>query len=310
MPLGAPDRWDYLQDDPATGRVYVAHGDRLTVVDGRLGAVVGEVTGIAGGTHGTVISAATGQGFTDDGEAGEVVVFDPSTLRITHHIPARPDADGIALDRATELVFVVEGDGGTVTVIDPRSDRVLTTVSVGEKLEFPVADDAGHVFIAGEEKGDLVELDARRKTVVGHWPAPGCTSPHGLAIDPARRRLFMGCANAVLAIFDAAKRQMTGLVPIGRGNDAVAFDPVRRRVFSSNGRDGTVSVFQEDAGDTLAPLPTISTAVSGRTMTLDPASGRLFIAAAQTDPDPAGGRPHVRGGTLRLMSFDPAAATP
>ena len=45
-------------------------------------------------------------------------------------------------------------------MLDPRSDRALTTVSVGEKLEYPVADDAGHVFIAGEEKGDVVELDA------------------------------------------------------------------------------------------------------------------------------------------------------
>ena len=52
IPLGAPDRWDYAVFDPATVRVYIAHGDRLTVLDARTGGVVGQVEGIPGGTHG------------------------------------------------------------------------------------------------------------------------------------------------------------------------------------------------------------------------------------------------------------------
>lgn len=72
--LGAPDRWDYVVFDAPSHRVYVAHGDRLSVIDGRDGKLLGEVTGIPGGTHSTVVAA--GQGFTDDGKAGEVVAFD------------------------------------------------------------------------------------------------------------------------------------------------------------------------------------------------------------------------------------------
>src|SRR5665213_29178 len=71
VPLGAPDRWDYVVFDAASHRVYVAHGDRLSVVNGRDGKVLGEVTGIPGGTHGTAV--ATGQGFTDAGKAGAAV---------------------------------------------------------------------------------------------------------------------------------------------------------------------------------------------------------------------------------------------
>jgi len=33
--LGAPDRWDFVVFDPASHKVFVAHGDRVTVVDGR-----------------------------------------------------------------------------------------------------------------------------------------------------------------------------------------------------------------------------------------------------------------------------------
>src|ERR1700744_1833551 len=80
LPLGAPDRWDYVVFDKASGRVYVAHGDRLAVVDGKAGTLVGEVEGIPGGTHGTAI--AGGQGFTDDGKAGVAVAFDLKTLKV------------------------------------------------------------------------------------------------------------------------------------------------------------------------------------------------------------------------------------
>src|ERR1700722_7835471 len=59
VPLGAPDRWDYVVFDAPSHRVYVAHGDRLSVVDGRDGAHVGEVTGAPGGTHGVAISTVT-----------------------------------------------------------------------------------------------------------------------------------------------------------------------------------------------------------------------------------------------------------
>ncbi|HVY33269.1 MAG TPA: hypothetical protein VG960_02490, partial [Caulobacteraceae bacterium] len=49
VPLGAPDRWDYVVHDGATQRIYVAHGDRVSVVDERDGKLLGEVTGITGG---------------------------------------------------------------------------------------------------------------------------------------------------------------------------------------------------------------------------------------------------------------------
>ena len=304
--LGAPDRWDYLVADAEGGRVYVAHGDRVDVLDAKTARVIGSVTGIPGGTHGTAVSRGTGQGFTDDGHAGRVVAFDLRSLKITRTIPAREDADAIAADPVTGRIFVVEGDPATITVVDPRTDAVVAMVKAGEKLEYAVADGRGAIFVAGEEKGDLLRVDARTAQVTNVWPAPGCNSPHGLAYDPADRRLFMGCANAVMAVMDADTGRLVATLPIGRGNDAVAWDAARRRAFSSNGVDGTISVYQRTAPDHYVPLPPIVTAVSGRTMTIDAATGRLFVAAAETTPNPTpGGRAHVVSGTLHVLVFDP-----
>ncbi|THD61303.1 DUF5074 domain-containing protein [Phenylobacterium sp.] len=307
VPLGAPDRWDYVVFSADTGRVYAAHGDRVAVVDARTGELVGQVMGIPGGTHGTGISAKTGQGFTDDGQAGQAVAFDLKTLKVTKQIAADKDADAITSDKATGHIFIIEGDPGTITVIDPKTDQVAATIKAGEKMEYGASDDAGTIYVAGNEKRDLLKIDAKTNTVTARWPTPDCTSPHGLALDRAGHRLFMGCINSQLMVVNSDTGAVVAKLPIGRGSDAIAWDPKRKRVFSSNGLDGTITVYQQTSPNDYKALEPVTTSPSGRTMDVDPATGRLFVLAADTDP-PAqpGQRPRIKPGTLKLMIFEPA----
>jgi DNA-binding beta-propeller fold protein YncE len=306
VPLGEPNRWDYVVFDPSSHRVFVAHGDRVTVVDGRGGAVLGQVEGIAGGTHGIAISTATGQGFTDDGRNGLAVAFDLKTLAVKARMPVEKDADAMTLDRASGHVFVVEGDSKKVTAVDPKTNKVLVTLDGGEGLEYAVADGRGGLYVAGAEKRDVVRIDTRSNTVTAHWPIADCASPHGAAIDTAAHRLFVSCVNERLVVVDTDTGKEVAGVPIGRGTDAAAFDPKRKLVFSSNGLDGTLSVIREETPDKYVTVTTIKTAPSGRTMGIDPETGRIYIAAADTDPSPApGGRPIPRPGTLKLLFLDP-----
>src|SRR5580698_9241955 len=60
VPLGAPDRWDYVVFEPADGRVYIGHSTETTIVDGRSGAVVGHFIGLKG-AHGTAIVPKLGR---------------------------------------------------------------------------------------------------------------------------------------------------------------------------------------------------------------------------------------------------------
>ena len=303
--LGAPDRWDYVVFDPSGQRVYVAHGDRLEVVDVAAGKVVGAVQPIAGGTHGTGISRATGQGFTDDGRAGVAVAFDLKTLAIKTTIPAAPDADGIVADRASGDIFVVDGDSAKVSVIDPRTDKAVGSIDGGGKLEAAVSDDHGRLFVNGEEKHEIVVMDTRSRKVLAHWPMPMCESPHGIAVDVAGRRLFSTCANSLMVVLNTDTGAVVANLPIGRGSDSAAWDPVRKRAFSSNG-DGTISVIQQKTPDAYVALSPIPTLRSARTMAIDPVTGRLFVAGGDLDPNsPAGTRPRLLPGTLRLMVFEP-----
>jgi DNA-binding beta-propeller fold protein YncE len=307
--LGAPDRWDYVVFDASSKRVYVAHGSEVTVVDAGNGNILGHITGLNGGTHGIAIVAANGRGYTDDGEAGEAASFDLATFKVNTRIKAADDADAVAFDSASGHVFVINGDTGTVTVIDPKRDTAVGTINGGGKLEYAVADGSGHLYINGAAKKEVLSIDTRTNQVTARWPVPECTSPHGLALDPASHRLFVSCLNDLLTVVNADNGAVVAKLPIGSGSDAAVFDPKRKRVFSSNGKDGTISVIQESDPQSFVSLGSIKTIVSARTMAIDPETGRLFVAAAATEGTVTGStgqqRPKVVPGSLKLLFLDP-----
>jgi len=310
--LGAPDRWDYLVYDAPSHRLYVSHGDRVTVLDGQDGKVLGNIEGMPGGTHGIGIVSATGKGYTDDGKAGEAVAFDLKTFKTGKRIKAEDDADGIAFDPSSGHIFVVDGDSKVLTVIDPKTDTAIATINAGGGLEYAVSGNNGKLYVDGAEKKEIVRIDTASNKVDAHWPIPGCTSPHGLAIDTKAQRLFATCVNSVLTVVNAQSGAVVATLPIGKGTDGAAFDPVRKLIFSSN-FDGTVSVIREVSPEKYQALDSIKTQVTGKNMTIDPASGRLYVAVADIDPNaPVAmgangrpGRPKPLPGSLKILFLDP-----
>lgn len=310
--LGAPDRWDYVVFDH--GRVYVAHGDRVTVVDGRDGHILGNVEGLAGGAHGVGISNTTGQGFTDDGEAGIAAAFDLKTLKLTKRIAAKADADGIAYDPASGHIFVVDGDTAVLTVIDPKTDQAIANIATGGGMEYAVAGGDGKLYANGAENREILRIDTATNKIDARWPLPGCDSPHGLAIDSRHHRLFSTCVNQVMKIVNTDSGKLVATMPIGQGSDGAAFDPVRKLVFSSNA-DGSLSVVRESDPDHFSALEAVETGVTGKNMGIDPVSGRLYVVGAVVDPNAPpppmrNGRPGRRQtlpGTVKLLFFDPAS---
>jgi len=302
VPLGAPDKWDYLQFDPVSHRLFVAHGSEVTVLDGRSGGIVGRVEGLAG-VHGIALVPGSGRGYaTNDGRA---TAFDLDGLGRLGDVPTNSGADAVIADTATNRVFVMNGKGRDITVIDPERNTVLATVALGGKPEFAAIDGKGALFVNIEDTAEVVRVDTVGLKITARWPIPRCRSPHGLAIDAAGRRLFAGCVNARLLVVDADTGREVAVLPIGRGSDAVVFDAKRRIVFSSNG-DGTLSRIAVSGADTYTALPPVPTAVGARTMALDPETGRLFLVTAEPDADEsAAPRRKFVPGTVKLLVLDP-----
>ena len=310
--LGAPDHWDYVVFDPVLNWVYVSHSDKVSVVDGTSGAIIGQVEGIAGSTHGIASVHALGKGYTDDGKAGIAVAFDLKTLKILKQIKAEPDADGIVYDAPSGHVLVIDGDSGKVTVIDPKTDTVVATIDGGGGLEFGVSGDNGKFYVDGAEKGEIVRMDTTTNTADAHWPMPGCVKPHGLAIDRAHMRLFASCASKVMTVLDANNGTVLASLPIGEGTDFAEFDPTRDLAFSSN-RDGTLSIIAEKSPSSFVALPAVPTAYGARTMAVNTKTGRLYLVTADMTVNQAAApndfrhRYTITPGSVKLLFLDPVS---
>ena len=112
---------------------------------------------------------------------------------------------------------------------------------------------------------------------------------------------------------DSTNGSVLATAPIGLGVDANAFDPGTRLVFSSCG-EGTVTIAQEDLQGKLTVVQTLATERSARTMALDPATHRIYLASAKFEPQPEAApgaprsRPKIIPGSMKLLVYGMEAA--
>jgi len=302
--IGGEGGWDYLAVDPAAPHLFITHGTRVEVVDTGSGKVIGSIADLKG-THGVVFDGENKYGYISDGRANEVVVFDRKTFAKAGSIPAGTNPDGMVFDKQSKTVWAFNGRSSDATVIDATTQKVLATIPLPGKPEFPVSDEAGHVYVNIEDKGEIVKLDVAEKRVVATWPLAGLESPTGQAIDLAGHRLFSVCDGKKMAVTDAITGKRLATPEIGDGPDAAGYDAKNHLAFSSNG-DGTLTIV--DAGKPGYPvLQTVATEPRARTMAFDAANGRVYLVTAKFGPAPAATadnprpRPAVLPGTFTVL---------
>ncbi|HEY6619235.1 MAG TPA: hypothetical protein VIY68_06810 [Steroidobacteraceae bacterium] len=306
IPLGQPEHWDYLTYEPVSNRVFIAHGDRIDVVDVSSEKVVGQV--MDDGANGTAIVPAIGKGYAGSRGGKSVLVFDLKTFKVLKTLPAAEDTDAIVYDPASKRVFLMQGDPHSMTVVDTTSDSVMTTIHLGGQPEFAAVDGAGKLFVNIEDKREIQRVNTKTAKVDATWPIPACDSPHGLAIDKESHRLFTSCVNSKLLVVNATNGAVVSTLPIGKHTDAAAYDARRKRVFSSNG-DGTLSVIQQEGADQYKSLGEVATQLGARTMALDAKSGRIFLVTgdySEVDPNAKDMRKRyaVKPGSTRMLLLD------
>jgi len=286
--LGGEGGWDYLTADAMAKRLYVSRGDRIVVVDTDSEKPVGELTGTPG-VHGVALVPDLGRGFTSNGRDATVTVFDLKTLAATGTVKVGGGPDAIMFDPESQRVFTYNHGSKDATAVDPAAMKVAGTVPLDGVPEAAVADGRGHVFVNIMDKNEVVEFDARSLRVLNRWSlAPG-TRPTGLALDREHRRLFSVCSGSqTMVVLDADSGTILAKLPIGRGSDGCVFDPDRGLAYSSNGGDGTLTVVKEEAPDRFGVVATIPTQRGARTMTIDPKTHRIYLAAATYTPAPEG----------------------
>ena len=248
------------------------------------------------GVHGIAVAHDLHRGFTSNGEENSVTVFNTKTLKELARVPVGTRPDAIIFDPATNRVFTFNGGSQDATAIDAKKAKVVGTVALGGRPEYAVADEKGEVFVNIVSTDEIVAIDSRTLTVKNRWSlAPG-DRPTGLTMDRKNRRLFAVCGNEMMIVMDADSGRVISTPSIGKGPDAATFDPQTGMAFSSNGRDGTLTVVHEASPFTFNVLATVPTQTGARTMALDSKTHLIYLATADFVQQPSDYTPPASGG--------------
>jgi YVTN family beta-propeller protein len=90
--------------------------------------------------------------------------------------------------------------------------------------------------------------------VSGVWPLGGSGGWDYLALEPSGARLFLSRGDHVDVVESASGRR-AGVIAHTDGVHGIAFDPARKRGFTSNGRSNTVTAFALDTLETIQESP-------------------------------------------------------
>jgi DNA-binding beta-propeller fold protein YncE len=284
IPIGGAGGWDYCALDSAARRLYVSHGTHVVVLDADSGAIVGDVPNTLG-VHGIALATDLGRGFISAGRANSIIIFDLKTLKTIETVKSggiNPDA--IYYDAGSKRVFAFNGRSANAIAINAADGKVAGMIPVGGKPEFAAGDDQGHVFVNVEDKGQLLEIDAQKLSVLHRWPLAGCKEPSGLAFDQKNRRLFSVCGNKKMMVVNADSGAVVASPPIGEDPDAAGFDPDTQLVFSSNGESGDLTVIHEDSADKYTVVENVPTKKYARTMAIDSKTHNIFLPIADFEP--------------------------
>ncbi len=315
MPSESPD-WDYVTLDQKRSHLFIGRrGDGVAVYDTAARKLLPTLADSAEG-NAIVLAEPFRRGYTVN-EDGTSTVFDLETLKTIERIKLGDAADSGTFDAATHQVLVTMSDAQSIAFLDAKTGRRDgTLVLEAHKFDGLAADGEGRVFVAERDRHAIAVIDTRKRVLAAEWPLAGCEEPTGLAYDAERARVFVGCRGKapVLAVVDASSGKVVATHPIGRGNDGVVYDAQARKVYTANGVDANLVIYDQKDADTYELAEATTTRPYARTMALDRATKKLYLVTAEgtVDPDrkinrgPAPFYPNrYHAGTFTLLTYAP-----
>jgi DNA-binding beta-propeller fold protein YncE len=302
--------WDCLTIDDSTSRLFISHGTMVQVLDVNTHTVVGTLIDTKG-VHAIALARNINKGFISNGKDTSVTVFNLKTLQVITKVKATGNnPDAIIFDPFSQKVFVYNGKSSNATVIDANSNKVIGTIVLPGKPEFSVTDGIGKVYVNIEDKSQICVINSSTLKVDQTWSVAPGKEPSGLAIDTKTRRLFVVCDNKLMIILNADNGNVVSKLDIGERVDGVEFDPSLKRAYSSNG-DGTLTIVQEENGNTFKVLENFTTQKGARTIALDSKTHHIYLPVAEYGEDPAATtenphpRPSIKPNTFRILEIQP-----
>jgi DNA-binding beta-propeller fold protein YncE len=305
---------DYFAYDRATGKLWVpaSNTGNVDVIDEATDAI-SQVTGFPTGEierRGRKITvgptaASVGDGVIYIGNRGNgtLCVIDAKTLARGECVPVVPTSDGskvtpdgvVYVAARRELWITTRpastGDATAAKSLqvfdasDPSHLKWKTKIPLDGFAEGYAVDNQRGLFYTNiEDTGATVAIDLRTHNIVAKWNVGG-NELQGLALDTARRFLFVACGDHIVSVDAAHDGKIIDTLPTGAGLDNIDYSPDAKILYAAASLAATLTI--AEVGDDgkfhlKATVPTVKGArgvVAGKGETaylIDPAEGRIL----------------------------------
>ena len=304
---------DYFAWDRSTEKLWVPAGNlgSVDVIDGK----TDEITRITGFQTKEIelkgrkvvigpTSATVGKGVVYVGNRADasICLIDARTAKLgdciriaspSEGIAAAPD--GVVYVAPTEELWVTRGapplgipsPDQSITILDASSSKLKLKgkIPLGGSAEGYAVDERRGLFYTNlEESKQTIAIDVQQRKIVSRWQS-GCDEARGLALDKARRLLFVACSDRVVSLNVGNDGQVVGSISTGDGLDNIDYSEEQRTLYAAASKAATLTIAEVgDRGDlkSIAVVPTTIGArgvVAGKLGTAyvaDPVRGRIL----------------------------------
>jgi YVTN family beta-propeller protein len=267
--------------------LFVAHtaNDALDVIDLDAGRCLRSIPGLKG-VAGALVSEAEDLVFTSNRGENTVSILSSRAERATSKIPVGAGPNGLAYDHERGLLLCANvGDPSVpappdVTIVDAASGSVVANVPTPGRTRWTVYDPGRRVFFVNiADPPEILVIDARRpESTPGRVSVPA-RGPHGLEVDPSRRRLYCACDDGRLVSLDSVSGEVLGSLELSGAPDVVFLNRDRTRLYVAVGDPGVIDVVDTVAWRMVEVVPTERGA---HTLAYDGGADRAWAFLPQT----------------------------
>jgi DNA-binding beta-propeller fold protein YncE len=256
--------------DQSLGKVYVAGGPGLVVIDENTDQVINNIPLTSGAFSGLAIDQAYGKIFTTNLSSPVVLsVVDTNSDSVVATVPMPGSGQigslGVAVDPKLQKVFVaVEATQNYIAVVDEITNTIIDTINLDQFPQQVAVDPVRHnVYVAAAPAGpyEIYVINGRTDEITATIPTPESVEV-GLAIDPIRGLLYASGTGAdnnsnvnapgAVYVIDESTNTITDTIFTAPSagadnfnviNEMVAVDPFNNTGFVADFHYGTVSIF-------------------------------------------------------------------
>lgn len=285
LPGDVTGNFDHFGVDLKHDRLFATSSSKSVIVFNiKTGALLHRIPGI-GKPAAVLYREDLNRIYVTDALGGSLHIIDGDSYETLKNVKLLPDADSIGYDPATKYLYIDNGgkDAGLtyelISIVDTtRGEKVADIRVEGDSLEAIVFEKgSSRMYVNNRAKNQVEIIDREKREIIGSLPITQGRVNVPMALDEANHRLFVGCRDGYLVVFDTASGKELQALPITKGTDDMVFDPASKRIYVAG--NGSADVYEQTGPDDYKLLGRVATGPVAKTGRLVPELNRYFVAA-------------------------------